>query len=262
MRRAIPIAVAAIAAVTFVSGPCAAQTHPTLLRWLGHGFFVLATRNDIKVAIDPFEDSALGYVLPEQISANVALVTRESRLSDATTRLSGNPEVFRSTTATGINRGSGLTFVGIPTYVEPDRGALGGRNIVFIFEADGIRFAFAGVLNQRLEASQIRTAGAIDILVAGFGPRLGPTGLLATAADLGAKVVIPAAYQTPLSGDVDAPDIAPLADQARRFDTSTITLSKADLPKKTEVWMLAIPDPGRRKAEGIDFPGMRERNSE
>lgn len=262
MRRPPNIALAALAATFLVGGTCAGETHPTLLRWLGHGFFVLATHNGIKVAIDPFEPSSLGYTLPDQIAANVALVTRESKLSGATSRLSGNPEVFRSTTATGVNRGSGLTFLGISTFIEPDLGTLGGRNIVFVFEADGIRFAFAGILNQRLSREDLRAAGAIDVLVAGFGPRLGPDGLLATAGDLGAKIVIPAAYRTPFSGNAEAPDIAPLADQARRFDTTTIPLAKADLPKQTEVWMLALPDREKRKKEGIEFPGMRENSWE
>lgn len=258
MRPPPLIAMAALASALLAGGSSVAQTQPTLLRWLGHGFFVLATRNGIKVAVDPFEPSSLGYALPDQISANVALITRESNLSGATWRLAGNPEVFRSTTATGINRGSGLTFVGISTFIDPDRAALGGRNIVFVFEADGIRFAFAGVLNDRLSKQALQTAGTVDVLVAGFGPRLGPAGLLATANDLGAKVIIPAAYRTPFSGRADAPDIAPLADQARRFETTTIPLVKADLPKQTEVWMPAIPDREKRKKEGIEFPGMRE----
>lgn len=258
MRPASHIGLAVLAATLLTCGTCAGQAHPTLLRWLGHGFFVLATRNGIKVAVDPFEPTSLGYALPDEISANVALVTRESNLSGATSLLGGNPEVFRSTTATGVNRGSGLTFLGIPTLINPDRGALGGRNIVFVFEADGIRFAFAGILNDRLSPQDLRTAGAVDILVAGFGPRLGPSGLLATAGDLGAKVLIPSAYRTPFSGKAEAPDIAPLADQARRFAVTTIPLAKADLPKQTEVWMLAIPDREARKKDGMDFPGMRE----
>lgn len=258
MRRATRLALAIL--TTAAAFPAAAAERPqqTLLRWLGHGFFVLATRDGIEVAVDPFDPSLMDYVLPEQIQVNVALVTQESKLSGTTARLVGSPEIFRSISATGVNLGSGITFLGIPTFTDPDRGALGGRSVIFFFEADGIRFAFGGTLNQRLSLADLRQARKADILVSGFGPRLGPDGLLATAGALRAKVVIPAAYRTPLSGQVPAEDISPLADQARHFDTTTIALSPTNLPEKTEVWMLALPDRERRKKEGIEFPGMRE----
>lgn len=258
MRALRHVALCALTLASAASAASAAGADATLLRWLGHGFFVLATRDGIRVAVDPFESSSLGYSLPDQIAASVALVTRESHLSGATWQLSGNPEVFRSTTAVGVNRGSGITFLGISTFIDPDRAALGGRNILFVFEADGIRFAFGGILNERLSQESLRAARGADVLVAGFGPKLGPAGLLATASDLRAKVLIPSAYRTPFAEATGAPDIAPLADQAKTFDTSTVSLSKDALPKNLEVWMLAIPSREQRQKEGIDFPGMKE----
>lgn len=258
MRHAARLLLAILAIAGAHHRADAADSRQTMLRWLGHGFFVLATRGGIKVAVDPFDDGATGYILPKQILANVALVTQETKTSGATGRLSGSPDIFRSITATGVNRGSGLNLLGIPTFSDPERGALGGRSVIFIFEADGIRFAFSGILNQRLSPTDLRLARKVDVLVAGFGPRLGPGGLLATAAELRAKVLIPAAYKTALSGDIEAADVSPLADQARHHDSTTLALSAADLPKKTEVWMLALPGPEQRKKEAIDFPGMRE----
>lgn len=245
--------------------PPARAESPTLLRWLGHGFFVVASRKSIKIAVDPFDPAQLAYQLPEKITANILLVTHESDLANATSNVSGAPEIFRSTTAVGVNRGAGITFNGVRTFRDPTRSPLAGRNVIFVFEVDGLRFAFVGALGHRLDGSERQAVGRADVVVGAFGPPLGPDGLLAVAADLDAKIVIPAAYRTPVAGAQRFPEIEALTahtPRVRKFDVSTVDLSPAALPAETEIWVLASPTPELRKREGIEFPGMAEHASE
>jgi L-ascorbate metabolism protein UlaG (beta-lactamase superfamily) len=170
---ALRVTRAVLLPLALVAGaPQARAEAPTLLRWLGHGFFVVASRNAIKIAIDPFEPAQLAYQLPEKITANILLVTHESDLANATSKIGGSPAVFRSTTAVGVNRGAGITFNGVRTFRDPTRSPLAGRNVIFVFEVDGLRFAFLGGLGHRLDSDERRAVGRADVVVGAFGPPL------------------------------------------------------------------------------------------
>jgi len=219
----------------------------TEVKWFGHGYFLLTSATGIRVAIDPFEKEFLTYPIPQKIAADVTLVTHESNDANAVDQVVGDPQVFRSTTAAGVNRGSGVLFKGSKSFRNIDRGAMGGRNVMFSFKLDGIRFAHLGGLGHQLDGQDVESVGTSDVVIvpAGFQSVFPPAEVMKTAKKLGAKIVVPAFYATQYSsnmklGTLDA-FLAGQTVQVRRLESAGFKLTVNELPKEMEIWVLNIP---------------------
>ncbi len=175
-----------------------------IVHWYGHGFIYLTSSFGIRCAIDPFGSQTVHYQFPQHLAADFVLVTHEGEDAGAADQLFGDPLIFRSVMAVGLNRANGIPFYGIAMQKDPD--GQGVANTAFTVKFDGIKFCSLGQPYAPLltrEKEQFATGGKTDVLFLPVGTQsLGVADLDQIALDLGAKMIIPVTYKTDLSGSL------------------------------------------------------------
>ncbi len=214
-------------------------------RWFGHGFIYLTSESGVRVALDPFDDGAVGYDFPINLAADVVLISSESADRSGGIRLSGNPQLFRSVAGVGSHRANGIIFRGIRTYRDGRGGRDLGSNTVYAFELDRIRFVYLGGLGHRLTKAQVNEIGRADVLFVSVGnPLLKSAEWHRAVEDLRARWVVPIAYRTAKSGPVEALplDEIDLKDYPfRKVPSNMFTFSRDSLPDKATLLLLEAP---------------------
>ncbi len=229
-----------------VEAPAVKQT---TLQWFGHGFFVVSSVTGVRVAIDPFDQRQIPAPGPARVPADVLLVTHEATDASVTDRIDGSPQIYRGSTGEGLNRGSGMLFKGSRSYRSRDRNASLGRNVIYSFKLDGVRFAFLGNLGHPLNTEEAAAVGTSEVVVAPVPREGGMTrgDVLATAKVLGARVLIPARYKTAWTekaGDVAMGTLDGLLEgpeKVVRLDSDIVVLQARELPEQLEIWVPAAP---------------------
>jgi L-ascorbate metabolism protein UlaG (beta-lactamase superfamily) len=227
-----------------VSASPAVPAQGVTVRWYGHAFMYLTSAAGVRVAIDPFAEGRIKYPFPQRLPADVVLVTNESEEHAGGDRLFGNPPVFRSITAIGLNKGNGFLFRGIQTYRSADHGPAGSSNTCFTFDMDGIRFAHLGALGHTLNSKEKRDLGHADVVFLPVGIKdVTVKEWLKIAEDTQAKVIVPMVYETPKSG-VDLRSLDDfLAGQTnvKKIDASEFNVSLSTLPAQPMIYVLTPP---------------------
>lgn len=171
-------------------------------KWYGHSAFGITTADGVHICTDPYipgsYDGAIGYGAIGD-AYDVVLQSHDHDDHAGAGDLSGTPVVVRGP---GEHKVKGLTFVGTHTYHDESQGSERGENIVFAFEADGMKVAFLGDLGHVLTDEQLEAIGPVDVLltpVGGFFTIDAPTATK-VAEQLKAKVIIPMHYKTDACG--------------------------------------------------------------
>jgi hypothetical protein len=218
----------------------------TFVEWRGHGFFVFETSTGIRVAVDPFDPELLPYPGPAEVLADVVMVTHETGDANRVDRITGNPQVYRSVTAIGLNRGSGFLVMGTRSSRSRDRDMSKGRNVIVSFKMDGVRFAHLGALAHALDGRELENIGRVDVVVApvGMNDGLRPDDVMKVAKDLGATILIPCAFGTEFSkryslGTLDQ-FLAGRSEPVRRLDRARVEIDPKRLPQQLEIWVPTI----------------------
>ena len=170
---------------------------PLTFRYYGHGFAYVITTTGVRIALDPYGDDTVHYPFPERLPADIVLASCEREDHNASSRLFGAPQAFRSVTGIGLNNARGLLFRGTRTYLDKEQGARGGTNTVFSFSIDGVRIVHLGNIGHVLSATQREEVGSADVLFLPVGNKdLTPADLARNVSDLNARIVIPICYGT------------------------------------------------------------------
>jgi L-ascorbate metabolism protein UlaG (beta-lactamase superfamily) len=214
------------------------------IHWYGHGFIYLTSSVGVRAAIDPFGPETVHYKFPERLAADFVLVTHESEDHAAADLLFGNPLIFRSVTAVGLNRANGIPFHGIALQKDPS--GSGPSNTAFVLTFDGVTFCYLGQISQPLLASEIEQIGRIDVLFLPVGlTSLSVGDYNQVVTDLGPKVIVPINYKTDYSGDLALRSLDDYLAQAkfpvRKFDSPELVISRAMLPPQPTIYVLKSP---------------------
>jgi L-ascorbate metabolism protein UlaG (beta-lactamase superfamily) len=214
------------------------------IHWFGHGFIYLTSSVGVRAAIDPFGPNTVHYKFPDHLTADFVLVTHEAEDHAAADELFGNPLIFRSVTAVGLNRANGIPFHGIALQKDPAGVAL--SNTAFTLTFDGVKFGYLGQINQPLLASEKEQLGHIDVLFLPVGlTAMSVSDLNQVAADVGALVIIPINYKTDFSGYLPLRSLDDYLAQTklpvRKFDSSEVVISRALLPATPTLYVLKSP---------------------
>jgi len=169
------------------------------VHWYGHGFVYLTSSVGIRAAIDPFGPETVHYKFPEHLAADFVLVTHETEDHSAADRIFGDPLIFRSVMAVGLNRANGIPFYGVSLQKDPS--GAGGANTAFTLSFDGVKFCYLGQINLPLLAEEKEELGHADVVFLPVGLETLSVGdFNQIVKDLGATMVIPIDYKTDLSG--------------------------------------------------------------
>jgi L-ascorbate metabolism protein UlaG (beta-lactamase superfamily) len=243
--RALPVTSSELSAAATTNEPAPlAVPGGVNVHWYGHGFVYLTSSVGVRAAIDPFGPETVHYHFPDHLSADFVLVTHESEDHAAADQLFGNPLIFRSVTAVGLNRANGIPFHGIALQKDPSGN--GPSNTAFVLTFDGVTFCYLGQISQPLLANEEEEIGHVDVVFLPVGlPTLSVSDLNQVVSDIGAKVVIPINYKTDFSGYLS---LRPLGDYlaqsrlpVRKFDSDEIVISRAMLPPQPTVYVLKSP---------------------
>ena len=214
------------------------------IHWYGHGLIYLTSSAGIRTAINPFGPETVHYPFPAHLTADIVLITNESEDHCAADQVFGNPLIFRSVMAVGLNRANGIPFHGIALKKDPSGN--GGANTAFIISFDGVSFCYLGQIYQPLLATEKQQLGHADVVFLPVGlTSLSVSDLNQVATDLGAKVIIPINYKTDSSGELPLRGLDDyLADTkfpVRKVSSSEMVISRGMLPAQPTVYLIKSP---------------------
>jgi L-ascorbate metabolism protein UlaG (beta-lactamase superfamily) len=215
------------------------------VRWFGQSFFTLTASDGTRLVIDPFDNSFFDYPLPKALTADILLVTHEHGDHSNVDIVGGAPLVRRSENGLGSFTHRSMTIIGTPTFHDEQQGATGrGRNTVYSFELDGVRFCHVGDLGHLLTAEQTKSIGPIDVLFMPVGGHftLDVGKLDRLLEQLNPRVVVPMHFKTrytPRLPIASVDEFLKGKKHVKQLSASEFTVSKADLPAQLEIW---VPD--------------------
>lgn len=212
--------------------------------WYGHSFVYFVTRSGVRIAIDPFSER-VALPFPRGLSAEVALISYDADDRDGGDRLSGAPMVFRGVTGVGMNRAGGILFRGTESWRDASMGRRSGKNIIYSFELDGVRFCHLGGIGYPLSSTKLQEIGHVDVLFVPVGnAEITIPALWDIATKTEAKWIVPIAYQNTAAG---FPDLRPLTEflvkehPVVHADSNVFRFSPDSLPKEPTVLVLKTP---------------------
>ena len=197
------------------------------LTWYGHSCFLLETE-DGSAVLDPYAPGSVPGLRLPKLSADLVLCSHghgDHGYAEGV-RLSGKK--------------AGLSVTAIPCFHDEKGGALRGKNLIHVLEAEGLRIAHLGDLGHMLSDEQLAALGKVDVLLIPVGGHytIGPETAAALAKTVGARITIPMHYRGAGFGyDVIGPVEAFLAGQERvvRLETNVLR------PEELEPPVIAVP---------------------
>ncbi|MFZ5807397.1 MAG: MBL fold metallo-hydrolase [Verrucomicrobiota bacterium] len=224
-------------------------TNGVQCQWFGHSFIYLTSQSGVRVAMDPFSEE-ISLPFPKQLHADVVLISYEGLDRSGGERLFGAPQIFRSVTGIGANRASGVLFRGIETYRDSSRGKNLGRNTVYVFELDNLRFCHLGGIGYPLSRQNVDDIGRVDVLFLPVGNQiLSVDELREMASHLEAKWIVPITYYSETGGFKDLRRIEEFLEDCKlkagipikQIDANDFIFRVKEMPDQPTILLLQKP---------------------
>lgn len=145
---------------------------------------------------------------------------------------------------------SEVFITGVRTYHDNERGAVHGRNTVYVVEVEGLRICHLGDLAHELTDEQAEAIDSVDVLLTpvGGGPGLDATRAIAVINQIEPGIIVPIQYRTEF-GDQDLDPVERFlqeigASDAKPEEKLVVRKSTADDPEMSVV-LLACSASGR-----------------
>ncbi len=170
------------------------KTMELKVQWFGHACFLITSSDGKRVLTDPF-NASVGYPVPS-VEADVVLVSHSHGDHNNTAAAKGNPKIVMTE---GESSAAGITFLGVSSFHDNSGGSQRGKNIIFVWEMDGVRLAHLGDLGQpELTADQVAEIGKVDVIFIPVGGNYTIDAKQATKVmeQLSPKLVFPMHYKT------------------------------------------------------------------
>ena len=209
------------------------------IRWHGHSCFEVT--NDVTLVTDPHDGKSIGIPAPSVVG-DIILVSHDhyDHNSVKTVEKEGSKVVTDERKRTI----SDVEISGVPSFHDEERGAKRGKNIIFKFVMEGIRFCHLGDLGHEIDDETAEKIGDVDVLFI-------PVGGTFTIDDKHAwnviktikpKIIVPMHYKIgglslPIAG-IDAfleqapYKIIPVGNE--------IDIEKEELPEEPEIWTFTL----------------------
>lgn len=162
------------------------------ITWFGHACFLIEMEG-IRIVTDPF-DETVGYPIPN-VTADVVTESHQHFDHNAHHLVRGN---FRLIKEAGEYEIGKVKVRGIETYHDTKSGRERGKNIVFVFEGEGMRVCHLGDLGHVPTNDQVRSIGEVDVLLVPVGGTftIGPKEAKEVVNLIKPTVTIPMHYKT------------------------------------------------------------------
>ncbi len=212
-----------------------------IIKYVGHSCFLIKSNSGTSVLTDPYKSGAYGGALtyaPIADCADIVTLSHEHEDHADLHGLPNQPLVVRTEC-----RAMGLNFDVVESFHDNAQGKDRGRNRIFLFTMDDIRFAHLGDLGEVLTEEQIQELGKIDVLFIPVGGRftIDPVEATRVVEQLNPKIAIPMHFKTEKCG-FPIEEVDPFLQgksHVKRSPTSEVGLSMEDMP--SECTILFIP---------------------
>ncbi len=162
------------------------------ITWLGHSCFKFKGKQAVLIT-DPCPPD-LGYDIGKQ-TANVVTISHRHPGHSFIKGIGGGPRVVGGP---GEYEVSNLLIIGVASFHDNEKGAVKGKNTIYLIEIDDISVCHLGDLGHALNDEQVEELGNIDVLLVPVGGVSTINAQLAaeTVRQLEPKIVIPMHYKT------------------------------------------------------------------
>lgn len=170
------------------------------ISYLGHSSFKMVVNSSpggvktkVSIITDPFDPSMVGLKYPKQIS-DIVTISHDHSDHNASDNVS---EVKRIVSGPGEYEIMGVSIIGISSFHDKEKGASRGKNTIYVFEADGLRFAHLGDLGEMLSDNKVNEIGNVDIVMIPVGGdyTIGPKEASDLVGKIGVSFIIPMHYK-------------------------------------------------------------------
>lgn len=164
------------------------------ITWYGHSCFRLTERRMATVVTDPFDSAAIGYS-PLKLKAEIITISHDAEGHNYNKAVKGSTHLI---TGPGEYEIGGVFITAVQTNGQTNKNTDELRNILYVFDYDGITVAHLGDLRQVPSQTQVEALGAVNVALVPVG---GGGGLNAAKAAevislLEPNLVVPMHYAT------------------------------------------------------------------
>jgi L-ascorbate metabolism protein UlaG (beta-lactamase superfamily) len=167
------------------------------ITWYGHSCFRLVERGMASVVCDPYDHEVVGYK-PLKLRADIVSVSHEA---EGHGYLKAVRSGYRVLDSPGEYEIGGVFITAIPTDGYGKRGKMAARNMLFVFDYDGVTIAHLGDLQRVPSQTEIEALGSVGIALVpvGGGKSLNAAKAAEVVSLIEPGIVIPMHYHTPES---------------------------------------------------------------
>ena len=134
------------------------------ITYLGHSSFKLRGRTATVIA-DPFDPKFVGLKFASN-EAEIVTISHNHEDHNNSEAVKGTKMVVNGP---GEYEISGISIIGIPSFHDAKKGEERGKNVIYVFEMDGLRIVHLGDLGCDLTDSEISQIGSVDVLLIPVG---------------------------------------------------------------------------------------------
>lgn len=177
------------------------------INYFGHSCFLMETQQGTRVLVDPYD--GIGYPLP-RVRADCVCCTHQHFDHNYVGGVDG---VRQTISAAGEYAFEDVKITGIPAFHDEVSGAKRGKNIVYLFEADGACVCHMGDIGQAPSEQLLQKIGKPDILLIPVGGTytVDAAGALDYIGKIRPRIAVPMHYKT----EDCSLDIAPISEFVR-----------------------------------------------
>jgi L-ascorbate metabolism protein UlaG (beta-lactamase superfamily) len=167
------------------------------INYLGLSSFKMKGKN-ASVVTDPFDPKVVGIKFPP-IEADIVTVSHDHPDHNKIDLVKNYVQAIKGPGEYEIR---GISILGFPSFHDDKKGELRGKNVVFVYEIDGLRICHLGDLGHNLSDEMVEEVGDIDILMIPVGGfyTIGPGVAAEIVRNIEPSIVMPMHYNT---GELD-----------------------------------------------------------
>lgn len=210
------------------------------IRWHGHSCWEIT--NEITLVTDPHDGKSIGIPAPSTLG-DIILVSHNHYDHNSGVKIVEKDDSKIVTDGRKRNI-ENAEITGFDSYHDEVDGAKRGKNIMFKFTIDGIRFCHLGDLGHELDIETVEKIGEVDILFIPIGGTFTVNDKQAWSIikKIKPRIIVPMHYKI---GGLSLPiaGIEPFLEQSKYkviHVGNEIDIEKEDLPTEPEIWTFTL----------------------